>query len=95
MTSPHQMSLDQVRSKASGWHFAKECLSPGEAEMLAVIEELLIEVDAGTDGRGHKAWPSEEPPPALRRIGWWYDGPRASRAGRERRDAGVQPTSRP
>ena len=52
------MSLSDLRAKASGWHFAKEMLTDSERQMLAVIEELLKEIDGDTF---HHVWPSETP----------------------------------
>lgn len=42
--------LDEIRSKASGLHFAKECLSPGEREILYLVEALLHVLDAEAGG---------------------------------------------
>lgn len=46
------LTVDQARSKLSGWHFAKECLSDGERDILHVAEGLLRLIDAG-DPRGY------------------------------------------
>lgn len=52
----HDLSLSEARAMASGWHFSKESLTPGEHRMLHVIEELLKEIDGG----GYALeWPSE------------------------------------
>lgn len=53
MTQYRDMTLDQVRSKLSGFHFAKECLSDGEREILTLAERLLSELDE-LDPRGYK-----------------------------------------
>lgn len=37
--------ISDIRSKLSGWHFAKECLTPTEREMLYVAEQLMDELD--------------------------------------------------
>lgn len=42
---PTELSLDDVRSKLSGFHFSKECLSKGERELLALAESLLTFID--------------------------------------------------
>lgn len=39
------MTFDQLRSKASGLHFAKDILTPAEREMLAIMEDLIDIVD--------------------------------------------------
>lgn len=52
----HHLTLSDARAMASGWHFAKECLSAEEHRMLWIIEELLAEIDG--DGFAH-VWPSE------------------------------------
>jgi hypothetical protein len=39
------LTLDQARSKLAGWHFAKESLTDGEAEILYVAEAVLREFD--------------------------------------------------
>lgn len=39
------LTLDEARAKLSGWHFAKECLSDGENEILYVAEALLRLID--------------------------------------------------
>lgn len=43
------LTLNDARSKLSGWHFAKEALSDGEREILEVAEALmrLIDWEAG------------------------------------------------
>lgn len=46
------MTLDRARSRLSGWHFSKECLSDGEREILYVAEALMRLVDA-RDPRGY------------------------------------------
>lgn len=42
---PSHKTLDEVRSKLSGLHFAKECLSKGELEILYLAESLLDFID--------------------------------------------------
>jgi len=39
--SPPTSKLSQIRSKLAGYHFAKECLSKGERELLAIAEALM------------------------------------------------------
>ena len=39
------LTLDDVRRKLAGWHFAKESLSDGEIEILYIAEALLRQVD--------------------------------------------------
>lgn len=43
---PSGFTLDEVRSKLSGLHFSKECLSDGELEILSLAESLLSVLDA-------------------------------------------------
>lgn len=43
--SPNGTRIDTLRSRVAGWHFAKESLSAGEREMLAVAEQLLAELE--------------------------------------------------
>lgn len=40
------LTLDEARSRLSGWHFAKETLSDGERDILYVAEALLRRLDA-------------------------------------------------
>lgn len=42
---PSQDTLDEVRSKLSGLHFAKDALSKKEREILALAESLLFYID--------------------------------------------------
>lgn len=42
--------LSAVRSRLSGFHFAKESLSDGEQEILALAEALLAVLDAEAGG---------------------------------------------
>lgn len=37
--------LDELRAKVSGWHFAKEAMTPLSLEILAVAEDLLRRLD--------------------------------------------------
>lgn len=46
MTQYHDMTLSEVRSKLSGFHFSKESLTSGEREILALAERCLSEIDA-------------------------------------------------
>lgn len=39
------LTFDDIRSKASGLHFAKESLTPNEREMLAYLEDLIDLLD--------------------------------------------------
>lgn len=39
------LTLHRARQKLAGWHFAQECLSLSEREILHVAEALLREVD--------------------------------------------------
>ena len=39
------LTLDQVRQKLAGLHFAKEALTKGEREILYLAEALLRELD--------------------------------------------------
>lgn len=39
------LTLEDARNKLAGWHFAKECLSDGELEILYVAEAALREID--------------------------------------------------
>lgn len=43
-------TLEQARSKTSGWHFAKEVLTSREQELLYVTEGLLRLLDEQTSG---------------------------------------------
>ena len=45
------LTLDRARSKLSGLHFSKECLTPGELEILYIAEGLLRLLDE-RDERG-------------------------------------------
>lgn len=45
MLRPTDLTLDDVRSKVSGYHFSKECLTKGEREILALAESLLFFID--------------------------------------------------
>lgn len=45
MTQYHDITLSDVKSKLSGFHFVKECLSDGEREILRLAERLLSELD--------------------------------------------------
>lgn len=40
------MTLDEIRTKLTGFHFAKESLIKGEREILYLAEALLSELDA-------------------------------------------------
>lgn len=42
---PSGLTLDEVRSRLSGLHFAKEALSDGERELLWLAESLLTFID--------------------------------------------------
>lgn len=42
---PTELTLDQVRSRLSGFHFSKECLPKGELEILLLAESLLQYID--------------------------------------------------
>jgi len=44
---PSDLTLDQIRSKANGLHFAKEMLSDGEREILSLLESTLRLLDSG------------------------------------------------
>jgi hypothetical protein len=59
MKVQHNLSLDELRAKASGWHFAKEMLTRQEHRMLECIEELLKELDSQTTRGYATVWPSE------------------------------------
>lgn len=39
------LTFDQIRSKASGLHFAKEMLTDSERQMLAMLEDLMDIID--------------------------------------------------
>jgi len=39
------LTFDQLRSKATGLHFAKDLLTDSERQMLAMLEDLLDIVD--------------------------------------------------
>jgi hypothetical protein len=55
---PHQRQLademSQLRSQASGYHFAKEMLSPAEHRALSVLEAVLGEWDRYHGGYAHQ-----------------------------------------
>lgn len=42
---PSNLTLDEIRSKISGFHFSKEALSVGEREILLLAESLLTYID--------------------------------------------------
>jgi len=42
---PSGARIEDLRSKLDGFHFAKEMLSSGELEILAVAEQLMAELD--------------------------------------------------
>lgn len=42
---PSGLTLDEVRSRLSGLHFAKEALSDEERELLRLAESLLTFID--------------------------------------------------
>jgi hypothetical protein len=42
--------FDQVRGRLSGLHFAKECLTDGERDILSLAEALLNLLDAEAGG---------------------------------------------
>lgn len=43
---PAGLTLDDIRMKASGLHFAKEMLSNGEREILSLLESTLNLIDS-------------------------------------------------
>lgn len=45
MLRPSYKTLDEVRSRLSGLHFAKEALSDGERDLLILAESLLDFID--------------------------------------------------
>lgn len=63
MLNDHSRKLSEVRTQASGWHFAKESLTSEEHQMLYVIEDLLREIDMLNEhihGRHYASvWPSD------------------------------------
>lgn len=62
-------TIAEIRSRASGWHFAKEALTPGERKILADLEAVLGVLDSLTI-RGYlngyrrelPTWPTEQDP---------------------------------
>lgn len=44
------MTVEEARSKLSGWHFSKECLSKDAREVLYYAEALLKELDRRAGG---------------------------------------------
>jgi hypothetical protein len=49
----NMMQLQKVRSRLSGYHFAKECLEPEAAAILFLAEALLEELDRRSGGYAH------------------------------------------